>query len=103
MRNETCAACQAAVPAGQAFAVAGKVLCGKCTEQFIATQPGGRAPAGSITKLVDPTICTKCGADNGSEDLGRIVGAPLCQTCIDFYRNRPYPTWLKWSFVGFVC
>lgn len=27
----------------------------------------------------------------------------MCDTCTAFFRNRPFPTWLKWSFVGFVC
>ena len=78
-------------------------MCRGCAEQFVASRPGGTIPAGSITRLVDATVCAKCDADNGSLEFGRVAGAPLCDTCTAFFRNRPFPTWLKWSFVGFVC
>jgi hypothetical protein len=85
------------------FAIAGQNMCRTCAEQFVASRPGGTIPAGSITRLVDSTLCAKCDADNGSLEFGRVAGAPLCDACTAFFRNRPFPTWLKWSFVGFVC
>jgi tetratricopeptide (TPR) repeat protein len=85
------------------FAIGGQTMCRSCTEQFVASRSGGTVPAGSITRLVDATVCAKCEADNGSLEFGRVAGAPLCDTCTAFFRNRPFPTWLKWSFVGFVC
>jgi hypothetical protein len=85
------------------FAIAGQNMCRTCAEQFVASRAGGTVPAGSVTRLVDATICAKCEADNGSLEFGRVAGAPLCDTCTAFFRNRPFPTWLKWSFVGFVC
>ncbi len=102
MRKTICSACHVAAPTNDSFEVVGRTLCRPCAEQFVATRPARLEP-GQIKRLTDPTVCAKCGADAGTVELPTIVGAPMCETCNAFYRNRPYPTWLKWSFVGLLC
>jgi hypothetical protein len=51
---------------------------------------------------VDPTVCAQCAKDCGDEELPRIANLPVCEKCDDYFRNRPYPTWLKVSFAVFL-
>jgi hypothetical protein len=53
----------------------------------------------ALRPLTDPTVCANCGADNGDEELPRLGGAPVCSTCAEYFRKRPFPTWVKVSFL----
>lgn len=102
MRQVTCAACQAPVPMNEAFSVADRSLCQNCLEKFLAESDKPSGKLGEITRLIDPTICVHCAADGGETEWGHVAGMPACTTCESFFRNRPYPTWLKLSLVGFL-
>jgi hypothetical protein len=103
MRQVICAACQANVPMSEAFSVADRSFCQKCAEQFITERGKGGVKRGEITRLVDPTICVHCAADAGQEEWPTVANLPACTKCENFFRNRPYPTWLKISFAVFMC
>jgi hypothetical protein len=56
--------------------------------------------AGGISDVVaatDPTICARCGLDNGNSELLKTARLPLCMPCAQAVMERPFPTWLKAS------
>jgi hypothetical protein len=103
MRSASCAACEKSVPMGEAFFVAERTLCAECANKFLEERGNTKVKPGEITRLVDPTVCAQCAKDGGSEELPRIANLPVCETCDELFRNRPFPTWLKVSFAVFLC
>ncbi len=103
MRQISCAACQANVPMSEAFSIAERSLCMTCADQFVKERGKGGMKRGEISRLVDPTICVHCSADGGQEEWPTVANLPACTKCENFIRNRPYPGWLKISFVVFMC
>lgn len=99
MQEATCAACQTRVPMNEAFSVAERPFCGPCLEQLLSDPDQGNISTDSIHRMIDPTVCANCEADNGHQDWATLAGLPACTTCTDFFRNRPFPNWLKISFV----
>jgi len=102
MREVICAACDAKVPMGEAFTVADRSLCKTCLEKFLS-EPGADQKLDGIARMLDPTVCIHCSSDQGQADWPTLAGLPTCAKCEDFFRNRPYPGWLKVSFVVFLC
>jgi hypothetical protein len=103
MRQVTCAACRAQVPMNEAFSIADRSLCRKCAEQFVSEQRANKQVVGTIARQVDPTICVHCSADSGDDEWAKVAELPACTKCENFFRNRPYPRWLKISFAVFLC
>jgi len=83
------------------FSVAGKQLCEPCAKSVV-TAPGAKFTRESFYKLTDPTVCAKCGQDFGDIELATVAKLPVCESCEQALRYRPFPTWVKMSFVG-VC
>jgi tetratricopeptide (TPR) repeat protein len=86
---------------GEAFSVKENTLCQKCADQFVSEHDVTHT-RGEITRLVDPTVCTKCAKDCGDQELPTIAKLPVCETCDNHFRNRPFPGWLKISFIAFL-
>lgn len=103
MRQVNCAACDAAVPMGEAFSVADHTLCRPCVDKLVAERGKANIKRGEITRLVDPTVCAHCAADGGATEWPKVANLPACSKCENFFRNRPYPTWFKISFAVFMC
>jgi len=101
MREVSCAACQAKAPMNEAFSLADRHFCQPCLEKFLA-EPDADTKAGEIVRLLDPTVCANCGADEGDREWPELAGMPTCTSCETFFRNRPYPKWLKIAFVVFL-
>ena len=78
----------------------GKKFCKPCADK--ALQNTENPLEGEIKKLIDPTVCAYCNADPGSSQLPTIAGLPVCSQCDVFLRNRPFPLWIKLSFVAVV-
>jgi hypothetical protein len=102
MRYVDCAACQAKLPMNEAFSVAERTLCENCLKQFVG-QSEHRVGQGEVKRLRDPTVCAQCKTDGGEGDLSQLAGLPICTPCENFFRNRPYPKWLKVSLAVFLC
>ncbi len=98
MRMATCEACGVRHPLAETIAVQDKTLCQACAEEF-ARQRGG---SDDLARQVDPTICANCGADNGEQPHELLVGLPACGTCIAYYRNRPFPGWVRVGFAALL-
>jgi len=101
MQETSCVACQAQVPKSQAFTAAGQTFCADCLEKMLAGQ-GKNAATDGISRMVDPTVCVHCAADNGAAEWSQLAGLPTCDKCTDFFRNRPFPNWLKISAAVFL-
>jgi hypothetical protein len=99
MLSKPCENCKQVFPASELFQVGSRTLCSACGEAFLAENS---VPKESVWKESDPTVCVNCGADNGEKPWSTLMTAPTCDDCLSFYRNRPYPTWVKWWFVAIV-
>jgi tetratricopeptide (TPR) repeat protein len=102
MRQAQCDHCGQTVPMNETLRVLGRSLCKPCAADEVAQHPEGEITADSIHRVVDPTVCLQCGADNGETELPTLANLPICGTCEGHFRNRPYPPWLKLSFVALV-
>jgi hypothetical protein len=80
------------------FNVHERTLCPTCAEDFFRGHVGTKR----AVRHVDPTVCVNCGADNGDTPHGQLMKLPTCGQCIDFYRNRPFPGWVKASFAAIL-
>lgn len=87
----------------EAFTAAKQTFCKSCLEQFLAEHRDLTRKPGAIARLRDPSMCAECGADGGDAELGTIAGLPVCATCDNRFRNRPFPTWLKASLAVLMC
>jgi len=88
------------VPLNDSFTFARRRLCASCTEQ--AVNSAGELPEGSVVRNTDPTVCANCGKDAGERQLPQLMSVPLCNRCMAFFRNRPFPGWIRLAFVGLI-
>ncbi len=102
MKQATCEQCHQLVPVNETLSLLGRQLCRPCATEEASRHPEGKITADSITRHVDPTVCAQCGSDNGESELPTLANVPLCGSCESYFRNRPYPAWLKLSFVALV-
>jgi hypothetical protein len=102
MKQVPCSECQQLAPMGETLLVKQQHVCSSCVEGVLAQAAEKGITKNDVFRASDPTICTQCKADNGDDELPRLAGMPVCATCKDRFRNRPYPTWLKLAFVGLV-
>jgi tetratricopeptide (TPR) repeat protein len=76
-----------------------RILCVDCYEKLTSTQG---IVTSEFSYQVDPTVCARCGFDNGSNPLPTLATQPMCQQCTDYLRNRPFPSWIRISFAGLI-
>lgn len=79
--------------------VVDRILCDACCEQVLAERD---APLTDLQRQVDPTVCATCRNDNGTAELPLLAGLPVCDPCTAFFRNRPFPPWIKVALAGVV-
>jgi tetratricopeptide (TPR) repeat protein len=102
MKQVPCSECQQLAPMGETLLVKQQHVCSSCVEGVLAQAAAKGITKNDVARASDPTICTQCKADHGNDELPRLAGVPVCETCEGRFRNRPYPTWLKLAFVGLV-
>jgi hypothetical protein len=95
LREERCSKCRKTYPMNSMFTVRGSLTCESCLEQMLMSD--GTLERSEIEGHVDPTVCANCGRDNGSSPLGQLASLPACDPCTSYFRNRPFPRWLKFS------
>jgi hypothetical protein len=98
MQSCLCRQCGRSLPQGESFLVFEQTLCQKCAEAALAG--AGAVPKGAVSRNIDPTVCCNCGMDAGSRPLPLLASLPTCDTCRDFFRNRPFPRWVKLFAAG---
>jgi tetratricopeptide (TPR) repeat protein len=102
MKQVACTECQQLAPIGETLLVKQQHVCSSCVEGVLAQAAEKGITKNDVFRASDPTVCTQCKADNGAEELPHLAGMPVCATCEDRFRNRPYPTWLKLAFIGLL-
>jgi len=95
LRKELCSKCGKYSPMNNIFTFRGSLMCETCLEQIIMQDD--TVERGDIERHLDPTLCINCGRDNGNIPHQELSGIPTCDTCITYFRNRPFPVWLKVS------
>jgi hypothetical protein len=91
MRRATCSQCGVSGALQTYFAYHNQIYCQNCADLLkFDTVPGAKPVA-----LIDPTICTRCGADNGDDEYPRLGALPFCHNCHAYVEANPYPIWLK--------
>jgi hypothetical protein len=101
VKQAVCEVCGASHPMGETLLVYKKRLCQTCAEQFVKSQPEG-VPEDAVQRQADPTVCVECKKDHGEVELERVAGLPVCPPCAARLRNRPFPAWVKISFVALL-
>jgi hypothetical protein len=98
MRKANCTTCNAAAPVSSLYTVDGAIYCEPCANQRY-DQIKAAGGVSDVLTATDPTICARCGLDNGNNELLKTAGLPLCMPCTQAVMERPFPTWLKASLV----
>lgn len=91
MRQATCSQCAATGPLRSLFVYRDQIYCPNCAE-FLRTET---VPGATPAPMIDPTICSRCGIDNGNTEFPRLGALPFCHTCQEYVEANPYPGWLK--------
>jgi tetratricopeptide (TPR) repeat protein len=99
MGGYQCERCGQPVPLNEFRVVGDRLLCQKCVE--VETRKAAPSP-GQGMKQPDPTVCARCGRHGGGKELEQLLSLPMCESCLAFFRNRPFPSWIKASFAGLV-
>lgn len=84
---------------GSLFQLGGALYCQQCVAD---AEQRAQGSGEAVRQAVDPTICANCRRDNGSAELPRLSGVPMCERCVRQFRERPFPGWLKLAFVGLL-
>jgi len=99
MKTVTCSQCKQEFPLNETVAISQQTMCHPCGDTYLkanSTDPK------EIEANTDMTVCASCGKDNGVEELGTLCLAPVCAKCEAFFRNRPYPAWVKLAMATVV-
>jgi hypothetical protein len=98
MKQMVCQGCGGTLPMNEMFTVFGRSLCETCGNQELTEARKSPQP-GDVIRQTDPTVCSQCNTDEGARELPRVAGMPVCRFCEDGLRRRPFPAWVKLSFV----
>ena len=99
MLKVKCSVCGKILPMKDTSKTDDRILCADCYEKLTSTR---KTVASEFRYQTDPTVCGRCGLDNGSNPLPTLASQPMCQPCTDTLRNRPFPSWIKASFAGLI-
>jgi len=101
MRQCQCEQCGGQFPMNDTLRVGDRILCDACCEKVLPAAEAD-APAVDLERQIDPTVCATCQKDNGTEELSRLAEMPVCEPCETFFRNRPFPAWIKLSLAAVI-
>jgi hypothetical protein len=98
MINEKCSHCGKTFSLNDIFIVADSRLCTDCAEEFHKGHKD--IPIQEFKRQQDKTVCVNCHKDNGTAEFSLMAGQPVCEECKAFFKNRPYPQWIKLAMAG---
>ncbi len=101
MRQEKCATCGNKLPLDSLLWHGDAFYCEGCAQKKHEEAAATKQKI-EFSSVIDPTICAKCGADNGSSEYPPIAGLPYCQPCTESLYRRSLPRWLQLSLVGLL-
>lgn len=88
MKKEKCTACGAELPIRELVFAGQELCCRPCALKKTAPSAGAAASGLKIQDAVDPTICDRCGKDNGAAEWTLFKGLPYCPACLRRVRGR---------------
>jgi hypothetical protein len=101
MQKQGCKHCGQIFGLNQLVSVFDEVLCRDCAEKRIFDVPKDMAPQ-VIRYMQDPTVCTRCKADNGLDAYELFLEMPLCPSCREHIKKHPFPFWIKAACVVII-
>jgi tetratricopeptide (TPR) repeat protein len=101
MRQAKCASCGTTGPLNTSYLVNDVSYCEACANKAFADLKNQSAPI-RVLQPVDPTVCARCGMDNGSSELQKTGAIPLCFSCSEAVRSVGLPGWLKTALAGLL-
>ena len=102
MRQQTCVKCGNSFPLNETVYIYGDLYCHPCGDERLESVEEDQITEGDIYPMTDPTICTRCNADNGQLEYEMFLEMPICDRCKDFVQNHPFPIWIKAAAVGLL-
>jgi tetratricopeptide (TPR) repeat protein len=96
LKKEHCSKCQKSVPMNDMFTFRGQLTCDACLEEILMHDDTVKRE--EIEHHLDPTVCVNCARDTGNIPLETLSGLPTCSACVTYFRNRPFPAWIKAGF-----
>jgi len=100
MRKKVCEGCGGSFGLGAMVSVFGRSMCESCAERRLEGIDQETITPETVYRLDDPTVCARCGADNGSTELGRVLEMPVCEECRERIERYPFPLWIKAACLG---
>ncbi len=101
MKQCQCEQCGGQFPMNDTLRVGDRILCDACCEKVLPAADA-ESPETDLERQFDPTVCTNCKKDNGTGELPLLAGMPVCEPCETFFRNRPFPAWIKVALVAVI-
>jgi len=101
MREEVCSKCGFRFPLNSLYEVNQKTYCEPCGNAALAQLQQSNTPV-DVRKQVDPSVCSKCGADAGSAEFEKKGAIPYCPQCLELLYHRKFPFWLVGSLVALL-
>jgi hypothetical protein len=97
MRTGKCQTCGREDRITTFFHVNHGLHCEQCANTVVGQLQQQKAPL-KVTRGIDRSVCSACGADAGSRDFPLAGRVPLCPACHEKAYNRDFPVWLKAGF-----
>ncbi len=94
MRLAKCKACGFSHPFNSLYRYQDELYCEPCAQK-LHDQAAAAEQAIQFEAVADPTVCFRCGSDNGSVEFPAVAGVHACPACTAALYNRPFPSWLK--------
>lgn len=101
MRHLKCSSCGRQLPSAEMFTYDDAPVCEPCGDRLVV-EARAKHYRPDVRRISDPTICSRCKADNGDTAFRLIGGAPFCPRCGAALYAYPFPAWLKASFAGLL-
>lgn len=101
MRQAKCKTCGLRAPLGSLYRFESDLYCEVCAQKK-DEEAAARAQSMEFERIVDPTVCVNCGADNGSIDFPQVAGLHWCSNCLNHLYNRPFPAWLRLALAALL-
>jgi hypothetical protein len=97
MRTGKCQTCSREDRIATFFHVNHGLYCEACANTLVGQLQQQKAPL-EVTRAIDRSVCSACGADAGSAEFPVAGRVPLCPSCHQKVYDRDFPIWLKAGF-----
>lgn len=102
MQKQSCDNCGESFGLNELVSVFDETLCHKCTDSRLENTDPEQNTEKSVHRLVDRTVCTRCQADNGTEEFELFLDMPFCDNCREHAQHYPFPLWVKTACLGLL-